>query len=468
MKKLLIFALIILLFCACAESGETEALSPISYDVGEIIARNESIEGSFTETDLWASDYCLSVFPDCDVLSCEYLSGFVSPDSFMQSPLRCGSALWNVALSDESTHTVQIIYVENDNSCTLCGVFEGDAILNSRPAVYSFVRTDARFSALCNDFPSISDGLFEHKLPLEITDCADTVLLDENTLLAVEIVSYGFDGRKPSMCLHFYSVATGDEIRRETLSDKTYLDCEQGDGVAVITFVEGTDFDSQKYEYRIGATGEPLVLPKEEDSQVAEANGTPIYSDEDGIRLGTELILPATGTDTDIRLPKYICTAQDGRIIYSVGGWEWTWNLSAYDINTKTSSVLCENETPLGVFGNKLFLLPDGNWEVCGGLHSLDLRTLSEKTAVPARTDLSEGANPGIFSISPDGTLVSVVRTLQNEDQRLEIYSLNSGKLLSETPLDGRVGYVKHISHIGASPAVVFHLYESDSDILLW
>ncbi|MBQ7623941.1 MAG: hypothetical protein IJS65_01530, partial [Clostridia bacterium] len=460
-KRYLCFLLILLCLASCGKkTPPADPFVPVSYETEDIIERNETLVGTFTDTSRWAVDYCLNAHAEYDVVTCEYLSGFVSPDTFMAQGYSCGAATWSLALSSGESVSVQVIYAEHEGTLTLCGVFENGKIMTSRPAVYTFVASDPRFASLCTDFPDITEGLFDNVLRLNVTNVEAAGMLDENTVLAVEVVSYGYE-QKPLTRLHFFSVSSKKELRREDISDLYYHDTVFSDGYASVLLRDKLDSPNASHEYRYGATGKGELAPLPDPTLYKLSDSVTVVSDDKGISVNGELKLPTRGKDADIDKPYFVCALDDHRFIYCNGAWEWTWGVSLYDTDTKESVELFgENYLPLGVYGEKLYLLSDER-EPCGNLWSLDLATLEKKQALQERSD-TEGTDVGLFDISRDGKLLSAIRSSEGGTRRetLETYSLSSGALLSQKPLDLRAGYSKKVTFLGGNPALLFHLFE--------
>lgn len=477
-KRLIACVLALLCLSGCKDAASPEPESPsgpvLSYDVSSIIARNETLTGDFTATAKWAGDYCLSVYPDYDVVSTDFVEGFSSPDTFMAQGCNCGATTWDLTLSGEGGHKqVQVVHVDYDGTLTLCGIFEGESILASRPAVYTFVAADPRFASLCSDFPDINEGLFDNILSLNIQYVDTVCLLDENTLLAIEQLSYGFNGETPAVRLHFFSLPSKTELRRNDIEGWYYQGASVSDGVASLKFRKTPDYQAPTHEYLVGATGkgEMFQLPPPNVHKISDS--VTVLSDDAGISVNNELMLPAEGADTDIRVPCYVCSVDDTRFIYYIGCWEWTDGIYLFDTETGESRELFSGDYyPLGVYGGQLFVMNDSGEtrDLCGNVYALDLATLKSRPALEKRSG-DTWKEVCAYAFSKDGKTLTSVITSYTEGQSqetLELYSLTTGKLISETPLDPRTGYSKNLYFFGDRPALLFHLYETDSDILMW
>ncbi len=469
-KRCLSLLLVLLCLASCGEkTPQPEPFVPVSYERADIIERNETLDGSFTDSSSWAVDYCLNAHAEYDVVTTEFADGFVSPDTFMTGGYSCGASTWILSLSSGEAVTVQVVYVQLERTLTLCGVFEGEKIMSSRPAVYAFVASDPRFSSFCTDFPDVTDGLFDNVLRLNVLNIEAAGLLDENTLLAVEPVSYGYDKKPPLTRLHFFSVSSKKELRREDITDLYYQSTVFSDGYASVFLREKSAGDVPTHEYRIGATGAGEMTAASDPSVHKLSDTVTVISDEKGISVNGELCLPARGKDVDINLPYFVCAVDEHRFIYCSGAWEWTWGVSLYDTDTRENVELFgENIRPVGVYGKKLILYAEDT-ELCDGLWSLDLETLEKKKELVTRSYV-DGTDASRFAVSPDGRTLAAIRARDGEDRQetLETYSLSSGSLLSQKPLDMRAGYSKGLYFLGQKPALCFHLYETDSDVLMW
>ncbi len=448
------------------DAGDPDTL--LSYDRDSVIARNETMNGTFTDTSVWASDYCLNSYPEHDVVKCEFESGFVSPDTYMSGGGICGSVIWNVDLSSGDTRKIQVIYVEYDGVLTLCGVFEGDSVMTSRPAVYTFVAADPRFASLCTYFPKISSTLFENVLSLNVQSIESILMPDSDTLLAVDILSYGYDGSEPAICLHFFSVSSKSELRRVEIKGYSYYDSSVSDGVVSILLRADLHVYKPTHEYRIGATGEGKLTELSDKSVYRLSPSVSVVSDESGISVNGETVLPVKGEYTEISLPVFFSALDGHRFIYYNGGWEWTWSVCIYDVETKTSTELFgEGYIPIACVGSKLYTVYD-RYDICGNLWETDLETFDSRQVLDKRTDDAD-TEISDFKISPDGKTVTAIRIdNQTHEETLEIYSTETGKLTVKKPLDLRSGYCKNIYFLGIEPALLFHRYDTDSDVLLW
>ena len=119
-KLWLAAAALCLCLCACGRQEEAPAVtqpitgnppaqSGILTDLGQaetlqdyygrtaIIARNERIEGSFTQTQSWALEYAMLEYPGCQA-QISYVSGYQAPQAMFKDDLRAGVARWRINL----------------------------------------------------------------------------------------------------------------------------------------------------------------------------------------------------------------------------------------------------------------------------------------------------------------------------------------------------------------------------------
>ena len=384
MKKLLIYILIFALLCGCApivqeaetkpeteptETQQTETLSPAVTDTGyfsrtEIIRRNEHEEGIFLNTKQWAAEYAAQTWPDSEY-TVDFLSGFEAPSAMFTDALCGGSAFWTVTVSQTGgqalIETIQTLYFTDNGQIYLTGLLTGDAVLEARPEVYTYLRLDTRFSARMCDLPAVNPpegliGTYDLDQLFDAEGCS-AELLDKSTVVLHDLNWTTEDG---SHRLEVVDLNTKEKLAEETLESGNgswqITDCS--DGTATFTHYVNGGRDRVLYASRAGIEEKELYP----EAAYRWPMGTDRFVESSENSLFLIVRDPATGVETRTLLLQGVNAKDDtaaaftfrkalseDQFVYDYWGYEWYNRSGVYDLSSGTDFVITVPVTENGI-----------------------------------------------------------------------------------------------------------------------
>jgi len=173
MKRITVLLILLMLLCGCSPEPVPPQLpeddshlhlqqEDTYFSREEIIARNESRPADLDDIVAWAEEYILHAYPGAvwkNDLSLQ--NGFAAPDSlFTDSTLQGFAITYEMEITPRNEETfflpVQVLAVFEGQTMYLSGLLWEDAVLQTRPEAYDYLRQDSRFADRMQALPEIT------------------------------------------------------------------------------------------------------------------------------------------------------------------------------------------------------------------------------------------------------------------------------------------------------------------------
>lgn len=468
-RKLWLAAVLCLCLCACGRQEEAPAVtqpvtgnppaqSGILTDLGQaetlqdyygrtaIIARNERIEGSFTQTQSWALEYAMLEYPGCQA-QISYVSGYQAPQAMFKDDLRAGVARWRIDLTTADgqavSETVQVFYFTEmaDGTTTQCfsGLLTGEGLLERRPEVYSYLALDTRFANRMQKLAVL--GAPEEALAEELSFFEGDVLDCQAWMLSRSAVAALARYQDGSCGLALYDLDGGFETQYQAL-DGIWNYSQLENGILTLEqYAKSGDRQLMTITLKDGLPVTETSTRSEETGGYRVGRYTVTWKDS-SLYLGDELLLEGGAWDMDdvttTRNYLFQQALDDHRFLYQLAGWEWMEGFGIYDIETRTDTFMQGAQNDWGfslclpIIRNEegkaltAHLTEPGWW----GLSVLDLDTL-ESTPLPLGHETEEEAISGQLEANGDLSRLALIHTdWETNTHLVEVLDMATGQQL--------------------------------------
>ena len=326
-----------------------------------IIGRNQQLEGSFIQTEVWALEYGAQKYPNCAV-EARYVSGYVFPKVMSRDGLSGGVAVWELAITRTDGVAlepvqVQIFYFQEDQDGSsrlwFSGLLAGEQMLKTRPESYAWLALDTRFASRLQTIPGV-----------EGPEGAKTVQFDRWCGDALDQLFYPLNERMTAVLCHYSnSEEQGDRLLLWDLETDELLLDEQLEGYwdaaalreGVLTLEQYLDMGegSRVCTLRLTETGPKLDRESLQDGQFRVGDYLLLWQDA-SILLDGEVLLQGSQPEEEEEeiggavYYNFHQALDAHRFLYSRAGWEWIEYYGIYDLETRTTHPILGGESRFG------------------------------------------------------------------------------------------------------------------------